>query len=86
MKKPRVRIVNHYARDIKGKEGDDGGTTLPFAKRQAFSEALSHLKKCVGIVPDSVITAGEAANAKRALITARQELTLALQLLSESEK
>lgn len=79
--KPRVRIFNHIARDAE----EEGGTTLPWSKRQAFNEALKHLKRAVGAVPESVVTSGEAEGAKRALANVKQELAVALQLLSEGD-
>ena len=81
--KPRVRIINHRTRTRDVEEG--GGTTLPWAKRQSFNEALKNLKRAVASVPESVTTSGEAQAAARALSYARQELAMALRLLAEKE-
>ena len=86
MKRPRVRIINHVARD----EGpvakkDEEGSMLPFSQRQAYNEALKHFKRMASVIPESVTTQGEAEGAKRCLINARQELVVALRLLSEGE-
>ena len=84
--KPRVRIFNHrVTRDAPEQPSGEEGTTLPWSKRQAFNEALKHLKRAVSAVPDSVVTSGEAKAAGRALGHAKQELVVALRLISESE-
>lgn len=79
--RPRVRVFNHYTRD---EEKPESGSTLPFAKRQAFNEALTHLKRAMSAVPDSINTSGELEGARRFLTNAKNELTVALNALSKN--
>jgi hypothetical protein len=76
-KKPRVRIINHRA-------GDEEATgNLPWERQQALNEAVSQIKRAIGLVPGTISTVNQMSIAKRAMGTVRQEVEIALKLLLE---
>ena len=89
MRRPRIRVINHFrARDAEEEVAEEGAgsTTLPFEKKQKYDEALTHLKRAVNAIPSSVMTQGQAQAAGRALGLAKQELELAMRLLSGGDQ
>ena len=74
---PRIRIINHRA-------SDESELNMPWERRQALNDAIAHLKRAIGVVPDSITTGNQVLAAKRAVGSLRQEVDVVLKLLLET--
>jgi hypothetical protein len=78
--RPRVVIHNHRGRDENKASSE---LNMPWEKRQVINDALAHIKRTCGVVPDAIATGNQIATVKRALGQLRQEVDVAIKLLLE---
>ena len=77
IKKPRVRIINHHARD-------ESELNMPWERRQTLNDALSHIQRVAGNIPSSITTTNQVTAVKRAVGALKVEIDAVMKLLLEA--